>query len=168
MRFINNEARQVEIRKLQNTLVVVGSGTIIFSLWTLIKFIGTFIILRKETVAGVIADNQAELAGTSDTIIFWVLGFFMTIFMGVVALLHIFTGAVSILRANESRRYGARWRMKMAFGVTNVLLAVAVVVGTVVFREPFITVGIYGAGLIYSAVLRIASAFKRTDIVYIQ
>ena len=43
-----------------------------------------------------------------------------------------------------------------------------VVVGSVVFREPFITVGIYGAGLIYSAVLRIASAFKRTDIVYIQ
>ena len=168
MRFINNEARQVEIRKLQNTLVVVGSGTIIFSLWTLIKFIGTLIILRKETVAGVIADNQAELAGTSDTIIFWVLGFFLTIFMGVVALLHIFTGAVSMLRANESRRYGARWRMKMAFGVTNVLLAIAVVVGSVVFREPLITVGIYGAGLIYSAVLRIASAFKRTDIVYIQ
>ena len=27
---------------------------------------------------------------------------------------------------------------------------------------------IYGAGLIYSAVLSIASAFKRTDIVYIQ
>jgi len=84
------------------------------------------------------------------------------------ALLHIFTGAVSMLRANESRRYGARWRMKMAFGVTNVLLAIAVVVGSVVFREPLITVGIYGAGLIYSAVLRIASAFKRTDIVYIQ
>ena len=59
MRFINNEAKQVEIRKLQNTLVVVGSGTIIFSLWTMIKFIGTFIILRKETVAGVIADNHA-------------------------------------------------------------------------------------------------------------
>lgn len=74
--------------------------------------------------------------------------------------------AVSMLRANESRRYGARWRMKMAFGVTNVLLAIAVVVGSVVFREPLITVGIYGAGLIYSAVLRIASAFKRTDIVY--
>ena len=63
--------------------------------------------------------------------------------------------AVSMLRANESRRYGARWRMKMAFGVTNVLLAIAVVVGSVVFREPLITVGIYGAGLIYSAVLRI-------------
>ena len=47
-------------------------------------------------------------------------------------------------------------------------LVVVGLVGSVVFREPLITVGIYGAGLIYSAVLRIASAFKRTDIVYIQ
>jgi len=104
LRFINNEARQVEIRKLQNTLVVVGSGTIIFSLWTLIKFIGTFIILRKETVAGVIADNQAELAGTSDTIIFWVLGFFMTIFMGVVVLLQIYMGRCAIAEGRGRRK----------------------------------------------------------------
>lgn len=95
MRFINNSDKEVEIRKLQNTLVVVGSGTIIFSLWTLIKFIGTFIILRKETVEGVIADNQ-ELAGTSETVVFWVLGFFMLFFMGLVVLIQIYMGRCAI------------------------------------------------------------------------
>jgi uncharacterized membrane protein HdeD (DUF308 family) len=85
-----------------------------------------------------------------------------------IALLHSFTGLVSIFRANESRSYGAHWRLKMAYGVTNVLLAIAVIVGSAVFKEPRIVIYIYGAGLMYSAVLRIASAFKRTRIVYIQ
>lgn len=84
------------------------------------------------------------------------------------ALLHTFSGMVSILRAKESRSYGARWKLKMAYGVTNVLLAAAVVVSAAVFKQPLVTIYIYGAGLMYSAVLRIASAFKRTSIVYIQ
>lgn len=84
------------------------------------------------------------------------------------ALLHTFSGVVSIFRANESRSYGAHWKFKMAYGVTNVLLAAAVIVGSAVFRQPVIVIYIYGAGLMYSAVLRIASAFRRTRIVYIQ
>ena len=84
------------------------------------------------------------------------------------ASLHVFSGAVAIFRARESRSYGARWRLKMVYGVTNVLLAAAVVIGAVVFRQPLVTTYVYGAGLIYSAALRIASAFRRTSIVYIQ
>lgn len=84
------------------------------------------------------------------------------------ALLHTFIGAVSIFRANEARSYGAHWRLKMAYGVTNVLLAVAVIVGSAILKQPRITIYVYGAGLMYSAVLRIVSAFKRTKIVYIQ
>ena len=85
-----------------------------------------------------------------------------------IALLHVFSGAVDILRANESRKIGAHWRLKMAYGVTGVLLAVAVVISGVVYKSPLITTYIYGAGLIYSALLRIAGAFRRTEIVYIQ
>ena len=84
------------------------------------------------------------------------------------ALLHIFNGIVSMLRARESRSYGARWRLKMAYGVTNMLLAVAVIVGTAVLKQPLVTIYVYGAGLIYSAILHIASAFRRVGIVYIQ
>ena len=84
------------------------------------------------------------------------------------ALLHTFNGAVSIFRANEARTYGAAWRLKMAYGVTDVLLAAAIVLGSTVFRQPLVTIYIYAAGLMYSAVLRIASAFKPTGIVYIQ
>lgn len=84
------------------------------------------------------------------------------------AILHTFSGIVSIFRANESRSYGAHWKLKMAYGVTNILIAAAVVVGSAVYKQPLVMTYIYGAGLMYSAVLRIASAFKRTNIVYIQ
>lgn len=84
------------------------------------------------------------------------------------ALLHASSGLISIVRANESRLIGAHWRLKMAYGVTNVLMAVAVIIGTIILKEPRITIYIYGSGLIYTGILRIASAFRRTRIVYIQ
>ena len=84
------------------------------------------------------------------------------------AAIHAFDGLVSTLRANESRTYGAHWRLKMAYGVTNILIAIAVIVGNAVFKEPRVTTYIYGIGLMYSAVLRIITAVRRTRIVYIQ
>lgn len=84
------------------------------------------------------------------------------------AALHTFEGIVSVFRANESRSYGAHWKIKMAYGVTNVLLAAAVIAGSTVFRQPRVMLYVYGAGLMYTAVVRIISAFRQTKIVYIQ
>jgi len=84
------------------------------------------------------------------------------------AILHGFGGLVSILRANESRRINGHWRLKMAYGVTEVLLAEAVAVIAIWMGRPEAAVYVYAAGLIYSAILRIAQAFRHTDIVYIQ
>lgn len=84
------------------------------------------------------------------------------------AVLHTFIGVVSVFRANESRSYGAHWKFKMAYGVTNILLAAAVIVSSAVYGQPRVVIYVYGVGLMYSAVLRIISAFKRTRIVYIQ
>jgi len=84
------------------------------------------------------------------------------------ALLHAFSGVVEILRANESRRTGGHWKLKIAHGIANVLLSVTLVLTLVVFRQPAVVIYIYGAGLMYTAALIIASSFRRTDIVYIQ
>ncbi|MBQ6371720.1 MAG: hypothetical protein IJJ22_01185, partial [Oscillospiraceae bacterium] len=74
------------------------------------------------------------------------------------AFLHTFDGIISVFRANESRSYGAHWKIKMAYGVTNILIAAAAVAGTAVFKQPLVMTYIYGAGLMYTAVLRIATA----------
>lgn len=85
-----------------------------------------------------------------------------------ISLLHVFTGAVSALRANESRKIGSSWKLKMAYGITNILLAVIVVIYGIAFGRLGIAVWVYSIGLIYSSILRIISAFRRTEIVYIQ
>ena len=85
-----------------------------------------------------------------------------------ISLLHIFTGTVSVLRANESRKIGSSWRLKMAFGITNILLALIVMICGIAFGRLRIAVWAYSIGLIYSSVLSIISSFRHTEIVYIQ
>ena len=84
------------------------------------------------------------------------------------AALHAFGGLISMLRASESRKIRAQWRLRMASGITELLMAIVISVIAIVFGKPDAAVYVYGAGLVYSAVLRIAQAFRRTDIVYIQ
>ena len=85
-----------------------------------------------------------------------------------ISALHIFTGAVSALRANESRKIGSSWRLKMAYGITNIALALIVVICGIAFGRLSIVVWVYSVGLIYSSVLNIISSFRKTEIVYIQ
>ena len=85
-----------------------------------------------------------------------------------ISALHIFTGAVSALRANESRKIGSSWRLKMAYGITNIALALIVVICGIAFGRLSIAVWVYSVGLIYSSVLNIISSFRKTEIVYIQ
>ena len=85
-----------------------------------------------------------------------------------ISALHIFTGAVSALRANESRKIGSSWRLKMAYGITNILLALIIVICGIAFGRLRIAVWVYSIGLIYSSVLSIISSCRHTEIVYIQ
>ena len=76
------------------------------------------------------------------------------------------SGVIGILGANEARQMeSGRWRIKMAIGAADVLFGLASIF---CLGRPNILVYIYSAGLIYSAVLRIISAFRRSAIVYIQ
>ena len=73
MNHINNDADHILIRRSQNILIVVGTGTILFSIWTAVKILGTLFLLRDETVAAVrkLVDEKGFVV--SDTIIFNVL-----------------------------------------------------------------------------------------------
>lgn len=79
---------------------------------------------------------------------------------------HLFSGAVDIMRTLEARHYeGASWRLRLSHGIMNILIAVACLV---FIRSTDVAVYIYCFGLIYSAIMRIVTAFRRTAIVYIQ
>ena len=80
--------------------------------------------------------------------------------------LHAFTGLVNVLRAREAKRYNSgSWRINMAQGVVSILIAAVSLISA---GNETLLVYFYSAGLIYSAALRIYSAFRRTAVVYIQ
>ena len=77
---------------------------------------------------------------------------------------HLLSGVVSIMRAREQRSFDAPWRLTLAEGIANVLIAVSCIV---FLRSTSMVVYLYGCGLIYAACLRIVTAFSRTVIVYV-
>ena len=79
---------------------------------------------------------------------------------------HAFAGLVNVLRALEAKRYkSSSWRINMAQGVASILTAL---ICMIFYRNETLLVYCYCAGMIYSAALRIYSAFRRTAVVYIQ
>ncbi len=83
--------------------------------------------------------------------------------------IYAFTGVVDILRAFEAKKMKAsNWKVKLVTGLISVLFAVSLVVVGVVNGNMQIIVYGYCVSLFYSAVVKIATAFKRAAIVYIQ
>ena len=91
---------------------------------------------------------------------------------GIVALYllgaHAFSGAVSILRALEARKLEAPdWKLKLPVGIVNIGFAAAALVFGLLLGNMRDLTWIYAAGLIYSALENLISAFRKTAIVYI-
>jgi uncharacterized membrane protein HdeD (DUF308 family) len=108
---------------------------------------------------GVILLDFAFITGTIDDLP----SFFVLLYL---VGIHLFTGLVEFLRANEARRYGAKhWRMKLVHGFVDVVIAIACII---YINNQEIAVIIYSLGVIYSGLVRITSSFKKTAIVYIQ
>ena len=76
---VNNTKEQIEIRKAENTLIVVGLGVMIFSVWSAIKILGTMIV-RKDGVLDLIQSMMAENQATSDHYVFITFVTFIIIF----------------------------------------------------------------------------------------
>lgn len=79
---------------------------------------------------------------------------------------HAFAGLVNILRAIEAKRYKSGvWVLNAAQGAVSILIALA---SFLFAGNEVVLVYLYCAGLSYNACLRIATAFRKTQAVYIQ
>ena len=77
-----------------------------------------------------------------------------------------FSGAIDIMRALEAKKYQApSWRLSLTSGIISVVIAILCIV---FIGSTNMIVYLYSAGLIYSAIARIITAFRKTAIVYIQ
>ena len=77
-----------------------------------------------------------------------------------------FTGLVSILRAVEEKKMEAsHWGLKLIYGLVSIILPI---VGLFLLQSEKMIIYVYCFSLFNSALVRIAEAFKKTAIVYIQ
>jgi uncharacterized membrane protein HdeD (DUF308 family) len=79
--------------------------------------------------------------------------------------LHGFSGFIDIMRAIESKKMNASWKLNISHGIINVLIALLCLV---FLKTVWVATLCYSLGLIYSGIIRIIQAFRRTAIVYIQ
>ena len=80
---------------------------------------------------------------------------------------HAFAGLVDILKAVEDKKMQApSWRMSFIYGLGNLLTAVAAFT-CLLNKSTDLVMYIYCAGLAYSAIMQMASSFRKTAIIYI-
>ena len=68
-----NSPERIALRRHQNTLIVAGSGIIIFGLWTIIKVISRIFLYRTSIIASIRRMMGPQAGAVSDTLIFTVL-----------------------------------------------------------------------------------------------
>lgn len=79
---------------------------------------------------------------------------------------HAFSGVVEVLRAMEAKRtVEGPWKLKFSHGLVNFALAIACLV---FIRNSNTALMIYSIGLIYSAIISIFSAFRKTTFILIE
>lgn len=86
-----------------------------------------------------------------------------------IGLLTVITGMVGVFRTYDLIRRGAvHWRLTAAYGITHVIMGIAVLVFGFFLRLPVMAVFAYALMLFYSACIRIAAVFKENKMIYIQ
>ena len=79
---------------------------------------------------------------------------------------HIFAGAIDIMRGVESAKMKSpSWKLNTSQAAVNIIMALLCII---FFRSQELILDIYCAGLAYTALVKIITAFRKTDIVYIR
>ena len=141
-------------------VILLGAGLIIEGIRSLIYYF----TMAKNMVGGkkvlfrsiFILDIGAFLltgCGASNQLIFLYL-------LGMLAA----SGGIDIIRALELKKEGARWKHRLISG----LLAFVLLIAALIFMsDPQVVVYIFCIQLIYTAITRLVSVFRKTAVIYI-
>ena len=101
---INNDLDHILMRRSQNTLIVVGTGVILFSIWTVVKTLGLIFILKDESIA--IARKVADEIGISisDQHLYYIVLAVMLIIMLMFLAVRTYIGRAAISEGRGVRR----------------------------------------------------------------
>lgn len=129
MQFVNNEPEQIEIRRSQNTLIVVGSGTVLFSIWTAAKIWSLLFLLRKEIVAALLV-KTGPIENISDDTVFWVITVLITILVLIALAVRLYVGLSAIAEGRGKKR-----------SLLYIIIAIVIIAGNIlnIFARFFAT-----------------------------
>lgn len=153
--FVPDDAFVFLLLLLSTTLLISGLNTLVYY-FTMARFMvdGKMLLYKGIIVFdfGVLTASLVDVPRQ----------FVLVYLIGV----HAFSGLVELLRAMEARRYGGKnWRLKMGHGFVNVITCIICVI---FLNNTNTVVIVYALGILYSGVLTLVSAFRRTAFVYIQ
>ena len=81
-------------------------------------------------------------------------------------IIHTFSGILEILRALEEKKYGSKsWRLKLCHGIVNLTIVILCVI---FIQNNSTAVIIFASGVIYSAIIRIITGFRRSSFLFVQ
>lgn len=136
------------------TLAIGGISNLIYYFRMAKYMVGGETILYRGIVQMNLGFMSMAMSNAPTEIVFiYLLGFYLV------------SGVFKVMRSIEAKRLGGRWRLKMANGILDILISAACVV---FMNHPDIIIYIYCSGLIYSSILRIIAATRKTAVVYIQ
>lgn len=139
---------------LSLSLLLYGLRMLIYYLTMARHMVGGLLILF---ISVILLDFGLFTMSLSDMPKFYVVLYLLTI--------NALSGVLGILRTLESKRYGAAsWKLNLSHGIVNIAIAV---LSLIFVRNSNMLVYMYSIGLIYSALMRIIRAFRRTAIVYV-
>ena len=147
------------------TVVIVISFYLLFSgfrlLWYYVRMArhmvgGKNVLIRSIITLDFGLVTVTMISMSNVTILIYLLGIFA------------FTGVIDILRALESKRNGGAWKFKLINGFFYIFFSISLIVSGLFLDQPKYLVYAFGATLIYSGIVRIVTAFRRSAIVYIQ
>ena len=78
-------------------------------------------------------------------------------------------GATDIMVALQAKRAKSRsWRIKLLTGIGHLVLGISAIVFGLTGEDVFTVIYIYALGMAYTGIMRMANAFRRTAVPYIQ
>ena len=102
---IDNSPDQIKLRKSQNTLVIVGTGIIVFGFWTVLKTLGELFVNRSANVAEIRKLAETPMTEISDNKIFWLTIFFTVCYLSFGIVTRLIIG-ISAIAEGRDRRHG--------------------------------------------------------------
>ena len=123
-----NDPQQIKLRRNQNTLIIVGTGTIAFGVWSFVKTLGMTLITRPDNISGYMSAMQSggvEITDMSETAMFWTTVVISGILLIIDVSARLFVGfsAISVGRGKRHSRWYIVIALLMILGsVISVLM----------------------------------------------